>query len=177
MKRIKSRNFVLIVCGIFFFIMFCFLIAVGVLRIADKVSEDNIYDSISLKSSKIEVGGDANFVESTPIVIKSNIKNFNVKLKKYGDFARFIVELCNLDENDLIIEDIVNSDIVCNDGMKDVNCDGIKVNGYVKKDSNSFNSGQCINFVLEAEAVSDFSQETFVFVSEYEIRLKKFNDK
>lgn len=172
MKRIKSRDFVLVVCGVFFFIMFLFLVTVGVLRIVNKVSEDNIYENITLKSSKIEVGGGANFVENTPSVYQTTIKDFNIKLKEKGDYARFMVELCNFNEDDLLIDDFVSSNIVCNDGINDVSCDHIQINGYIKKDNMMFNSNQCVNFVVDAKYISDLGQETFVFIDKYKINLK-----
>ena len=177
MRRIKSRDFVLVVCGLFFFIMFLFLVAVGVLKIANKVSEDNIYENIALKSSKIEVGGEANFVENTPFVEKTTIKDFKIKLKEKGDYARFVVELCNLNEDDLVIDDIISSNIICNDGINDISCEGIQINGNLKKDNKMFNSNQCINFVVSARCISDLTQETFVFIDGYKINLIKFNNK
>lgn len=177
MERIKSRNFVLTVCGIFFLIMFLFLVIVGVFRIVDKVNESNIYNNIKLNSSKIEVSGEANFVENTPIVYQTNIEDINVRLKKKGDYARFIVEFCNLNEDDLIVDDIVSGNIVCNDGFNDISCDNIQIKGYLKKDNKMFNSNQCINFVVEVQCSSDLIQETFVFIDKYKFNVLKINNK
>lgn len=176
MERIKSRNFVLVVCGVFFFIMFLFLVIVGILRIVDKVRESNVYNNIKLNSSRIEVSGEANFVENTPIVYQTNIEDINVRLKKKGDYARFIVEFCNLNEDDLIVDDIVSGNIVCNDGFNDISCDNVQINGYLKNDNKKFNSNQCVNFVVDVQCISDLEQETFVFISEYKIDLLKFNN-
>lgn len=177
MDRVKSRNMILVVCGAFFFVIILFSIFLGILKIIDAMNELSIYDNVLLSSSKIEVNGGGNFYESTPTVSKTTIKNFSVKLKKQGDSAKFIAEFCNVGSDDLMVDDIVYDKAICNDGLYDIECQGIEIKAYVEKDNDSFNKGQCIDFVVEAKSLIEQPKEVILTINEYKLGLIKFSNK
>lgn len=177
MNRVKSRNIVLVVCGGFFFVIILFSIFLGILKIVDTMNEISIYDNILLSSSKVEVNGGGNFYESTPTVSNATVKNFNVKLKKQGDSAKYIAKFCNVGKDDLLIDNISYDEVTCSDGIYDIECEGIEINGYIKKDNDSFNSGQCIDFVIKVESLINHAEEVILSIGEYKLDLIKINNK
>lgn len=177
MDRVKSRNMILVVCGAFFFLIISFSIFLGILKIIDNLEENSIYDNIILKSSKVEVSGEGNFYESTPKVSNTTVKDFNVKLKKQGDSAKFVAEFCNDGSDDLLIDTISYDEVICNDGMYDILCQGLEFNGYVNKSNDRFNQGQCIEFIVEVKNLINRAKSVIVSINEYELGLMKINNK
>ena len=179
MRRIKSRNFMLIVCGVFFFCVIIFGIFTGMFRIVDKLNKNqDIYSNIVYLSSNVEVSGNGNFVEHTPKISGTSIENFNVKLGSINDSVKYTIKLCNMNEDDLIIREISSDNVSCSDGINDISCDSIEVKGYVEgiSSSSKFKGGECINFIVEAKYVDSLNKDTYLFINKYNMELENLND-
>lgn len=178
MIKLRSRNFLLIICSIFFFSIMSFAISNGLLRMFNELNNQNnsVTSKILQMSSKIETHGEGKFIYDVPSVNGTTIENFNVKLKKFNDSVKYSVKLCNITDYDFKVMGINNSEIICSNDRNLNDCSSVKVIGYVEGSSkNILKKGSCIDFVVDAKYVGvvDDGDEINLYVNKYSLKLEK----
>lgn len=182
MRKARSRNFILMVCGILITLLLGLVVARGITSVIDDVSsKDNseeLQKNILSSSSKIKLYGKGNFIESTPQIEKTIISNYNVKLTNKNDEVYYSISFCNMNDKELIYDDLIVEAISCIDEVGNDDCNNILIDSYVmrknkrleKKEVVSGNS--CVNVVVDAKYIGEVSQETEVSISRIVLELK-----
>lgn len=183
MRKAKSRNFILMVCGVFITLLLGFVVAKTIVNVLNEIDSKNtteeIQKNILSSSSKVKLNGMGNFIDSTPRVDKTTISEFNVKLNHKDDEVNYSISFCNMNDKELVYDDLIVEAISCIDEVGNDDCSNISIDSYVskknkrleKKDIISENS--CINLVVDAKYIGEVEQETEVSISRIVLKLKE----
>ena len=182
MRRAKSRNFILVVCGVLLLLLGSFGFTRVLMKMMVEVSEDEkreeLLSNVVSTSSKVKLSGGGNFIESTPVVKGISITRFNVKLSNPSDKVSYSIKFCNMNDEDLVYKNLWEGEITCSDllGAKK-SCVGIKIDGYVLKGerklkvNEKIQANSCIELVVDASFESFVPSETVVSIDEYSLEL------
>ena len=179
MRRAKSRNFILVVCGVLLALLMSFCLSrVLLMTIANHEDEDNFLTNVIFSSTKVAINGDGNFLDSTPVVDGLTISKFNVRLSKLGDRVRYLIKYCNMNDQDLIYKGLSSSNVSCKDSSgRENNCEDIIIRGYVLRGNKELeindriSASSCVNVVIDAEYDGIMVNETNILVDEYTLKL------
>ena len=183
MKRLKSRNFILFICGIFIIFILSFTIGLNVVEMLEEIDdvdeEKIIFANVVSSSSKVKLSGKGNFITNAPNVSGTSIFNFNVKLSDVDDSVMYTNKFCNKNNEDVLYSDLIAGNIECSDdlGVKK-DCSNIKVNGYVRdgnkvlKENDKIRANGCVDFILEVKYVGKENIKTIVWIDKYSLILK-----
>lgn len=164
MRKAKSRNFLLVVCGVFMALLLGLVVAKTFVAILDDINnaddDEKINSNLITSSSKIKIKGKGNFINNTPIIEKTAISNYNVRVSEKGDFVYYSVVLCNMNNFDLRLDRFIVEGLTCNNS---VNCDGVFVDTYVSDRKDKLDIGDiisansCVNLIIETKYEDDNS--------------------
>lgn len=181
MRKAKSRNFILIVCGVLITFLLGFVVAKTIFDVIEEVnSKDNdeeLQRNILSSSSKIKLSGKGNFIDSTPKLEKTMISDFNIKLNEYGDEVYYSLTFCNMNKVDMIYEDLAVEALSCRDSAGNSQCNNVLVDSYVLKHKKELEKGSyvsansCVDVVIDAKYISDVPSETEVTISRVVLEL------
>ena len=175
MRRARSRNFILMVCGILITLLLGFVIAKSITSVIDEVSNVNkseeLQKNILSSSSKIKLYGKGNFIETTPKIEKTIISNYNVKLTNKDDEVYYSISFCNMNDEDMMYKDLIIESVSCIDPDGNDDCTDIDFNNYVMKkkrklDENMIvSANSCVDVVIDTKYIGNEAVETEVFIS------------
>lgn len=177
MIRVKSRNFILIICAILLLLILGVTAFYSAIRVSKSYSDEEkmlqIINNVEFSSSKIKVYGSGNFNEITPDIDRLNIYGYNVKLSKLGDKVEYNAKFCNKNDIDVKFVNFWKDEIVCLDAMEnDISCDNVSVSIKAMKGkkelvySDMIKPNSCIDVVMSAEYIGTTSSELTYVLSE-----------
>lgn len=175
MRKAKSRNFILMVCGILITLLLGFVVAKGITSVFDEVSNkdksEELQKNILSSSSKIKLYGKGNFIETTPKIEKTMISNYNVKLTNKDDEVYYSISFCNMNDEDMMYKDLIVEAVSCIDPYGSDDCRNVEFNNYVMKKKGKLEEGKivsansCVDVVIDAKYVGEEAMETEVSIS------------
>ena len=175
MRKARSRNFILIVCGVMITLLLGLVIAKTIANVMDDVSSidknEELQKNILSSSSKIKLSGRGNFIETTPKIEKTMIYNFNVKLANKDDEVYYAISFCNMNDEDMVYKDLIVEAISCVDPLGNDDCMNVDFNNYVMKKKKKLTKGEivsansCVDVVIDAKYVGDEALDTEVSIS------------
>ena len=181
MRRVKSRNFILVVCGILIFMLLSFVIAKTMISLIDDVSikdkEKEMYQNIISSSSKIKLNGSGNFIGNTPKLSKTIISDFNILVKKKDDEVKYTVGFCNMNDDEVIYNKILLEGISCYDEENEISCDNVKIDKYLRNRKDVFSREElispnsCVDMVVDVKYTSNEEKNTYVYIDKIALEL------
>lgn len=181
MRRVKSRNFILVVCGILIFMLLGFVVAKTMISLIDEVNnkdnEKEIYQNIISSSSKIKLNGTGNFIENTPRLSKTIISDFNVLLKKKDDEVKYTIGFCNMNDIEVKYDNLLLEGISCYDEVNEINCDNIKIDSYLRNKKDVFSRtalispNSCVDMVIDVKYTGENEKDTYVYIDKIALEL------
>lgn len=182
MKKAKSRNFILIICGVFIFLILGFAMANFLVDLFNNIDDDKQKEAINdilVSSSKIKLTGNGNFVDGTPKVNGTEILDFNVILKTKSDKVSYSLKICNNNLEDIVYVSSNYDNLKCSDESgKLVGCENILVSGYVRRGNKIIEGNElipansCSDFVIDVEYIGYDMRITQVFIDRYIFNIK-----
>lgn len=179
MIKARSRDFVLIICGILLLGTALVTVAVSIVNTVEKISREErikeVLSNVEVKSTKLELVGNGNFNDSSPSIEGNIISDYRVKFLNSGDRVLYTLKVCNDNEEDVLVYDLSVGQMSCSDGSGNIrSCEGVTGNYYLV-DGSTVIDGQhtlkakaCINIVLDTEYVNlEKAQETRVKVEQF----------
>lgn len=175
MRRAKSRNFILMVCGILITLLLGFVIAKSITSVIDEVSSVNkseeLQKNILSSSSKIKLSGKGNFIDTTPRIEKTSISEFNVKLNDINDAVYYSISFCNMNDIDVMYKDLIVEAVSCFNDLDIDSCSDISIDTYVARHSKRLNKGDiisansCVDVNVEVRHIGEIPLEREVSIS------------
>lgn len=183
MKKVRSRNFILIVCGVLLMILIAFIFTKVLINIMDNASdserEKEILSNVISSSSKIKLSGGGNFVGSTPKVYETSISNFKVMLSNRDDAVKYSIKFCNMNDENIVFDRLLEGGFTCSDELGiSKSCDDVEVLGYVSNSNGKLNPGDeifansCVELVVDVSFKGLDSSGTIVSIDKYFLELK-----
>ena len=165
MRKAKSRNFLLMVCGIILMLLVGFVLAKTIISVVNDMKlvnpDEEIQKNIIATSNKVKLNGKGNFIGYTPKVNGTVISDFNVKLEEKGDYVSYSVTFCNMNDEDLVYKKIFNESILCEDEFFNDVSDDVFINAYVLRKgkimfpTEKLAANSCLDVVIEARHIGD----------------------
>ena len=181
MRKAKSRNFLLVVCGILLVLLVGFVLAKTIVSVVHDIKVKNpneeIQANIISTSSKVKLNGKGNFIEYTPKVDGTVISEFDVKLEEKGDYVQYSVTFCNMNDIDLVYKNIYNEVVTCEDDEYNDVCNDVFINAYVLRKgkimlpTEKLSANSCLDVVIEARHIGDVSKKIEVLIDRVAIEL------
>ena len=175
MRKAKSRNFILIVCGVLITLLLGIVLAKTIVSVLDDISNKNtdeeINKNILSSSSKIKLSGKGNFIDSTPRIDKTIVSEFNVKLGDIGDEVYYSISFCNMNDRDVLYKDLIVEAVSCFNDMDIDSCSDISIDTYVARHSKRLKEGDvisansCVDLVIDAKYIGDYELDREVSIS------------
>jgi len=181
MRKAKSRNFLLMVCGILLALLVGFVLAKTVISVVEDMKNidpnEEIQKNIISTSSKVKLNGKGNFIDYTPKVDGTTISDFNVRLNEHGEYVYYSVTFCNMNDEDLIYKKLYMEDVSCIDEVGNDSCDNIFTNSYVRKKgkimlpTEKVSANGCVDVVIEARYSGNTSNSVEVLIDKVALEL------
>lgn len=182
MRKARSRNFILIVCGVLLMLLLGFVIAKTIIDVIDEVSNKNTIEelqkNIFSSSSKIKLNGKGNFIDSTPKLEKTTISDFNVRLGELDDEVYYSLTFCNMNDVDVKFNKLVVEGISCTDSLGNNGCNNVFVDRYVQKKNKLLKAGDviaansCVDVVIDTKYIAYEAVDTEVIISKVVFELE-----
>lgn len=139
MIKARSRDFLLMICGVL--LMIISLVTI-ILSVATKVSVISSYENrkkvlenVAVVAQRVVVSGHGNFIKSGPRYDALTISDVNVKFKTKNDKVRYALRLCNKNSEDVVVDKITNGNMICSDSDgNELDCGNVRIS---KKFTNS----------------------------------------
>lgn len=175
MRKAKSRNFILVVCGVLITLLLGLVLAKTIVSVLDEVnnknSDEEIEKNILSSSSKIKLSGKGNFINNTPRIDKTTISEFNVKLSDINDAVYYSISFCNMNDKDVVYKDLIVEAVSCFNDLDIDSCSDISIDTYVARHSKRLNKGDiisangCVDVVINARNIGEGFLEREVSIS------------
>ena len=175
MRRAKSRNFILAVCGVLITLLLGLVLAKTIVNVLNDINRKNtdeeIEKNILSSSSKIKLSGRGNFIDSTPKIDKTAISEFNIRLAEANDEVYYSISFCNMNDMDVKYKDLIVEAVSCFNGTDIDNCNDVSIDTYVVKHNKRLKKGDvisansCVDLVINAKYVGNNSFEREVSIS------------
>lgn len=175
MRRAKSRNFILAVCGVLITLLLGLVLAKTIVNVLNDINNKNtdeeIEKNILSSSSKIKLSGKGNFIDNTPRIEKTAISEFNVKLSEANDEVYYSISFCNMNDMDVKYKDLIVEAVSCFNDLDIDSCSDISIDTYVTRHSKRLKKGDiisansCVDVVINTKYVGVNSFEREVSIS------------
>lgn len=188
MNRVKSRNFILMICS--YFIVFILILAfskfiIGIINDTNHIdNEQEMLKNIILSSSEVKLIGNGNFINGTPMVSGVTISDFNVKLSGINSMVKYSIKFCNMNEYPIIYEQLLEKSVYCtNDFLEKVSCDNVKVSSYILSGNRRIKRGEkigpnsCVKVIIDARRIDENFGDINVVVDRLSLKLSAKNNK
>lgn len=181
MRKAKSRNFILIVCGVFLFFILSFAFVTFFVKSFSSLKDDKqdkLADNFWVSSTKIELVGNGNFVNEAPKVMGTKISDFYVVLESFSDKVSYSLNVCNNNLEDVYIVSKPVNFICSNELGQSISCQDVEVNSYIYNGDRTIGSNMfvpansCFDFLIEAEYIGYKQKQTQIYIDEYEFNIK-----
>ena len=181
MRKAKSRNFILVVLGVFIMLLLGFVFAKTMINVINELSikdvEKELQQNIISSSSQIKLKGKGNFINNSPRIDGTNILDFNVKMENMDDYIFYSINFCNMNNEDLKYSDLVIDGISCTDVEGNNDCNSVVIDSYLLKKNNKLQkntlvpANSCVDLVVEANYIGDVSKDVEVYISKISLNL------
>lgn len=160
MIKARSRDFVLIICGVLLIGTALVAMMISVVNTVEKISREEkvkeVLSNVEVKSTKLELIGNGNFLDRGPTIDGNIFRDYKVRLLNNGDRVTHTLKVCNNNEEDVLIYGLSIGQMSCGDKKGNIrSCDGV-VGNYYLMDGNTVIEEQyilkakaCINVVLD----------------------------
>ena len=175
MRKAKSRNFILIVCGVLISMLLGLVLAKTIINVLDEVnnknSDEEIEKNILSSSSKIKLSGKGNFIDTTPRIEKTAISEFNVRLNDINDAVYYSISFCNMNNKEVMYKDLVVEAVSCFNDLDIDSCSDISIDTYVARHSKRLNKGDiisansCVDVIVDVRHIGEIPLEREVSIS------------
>lgn len=183
MRKARSRNFILMVCGVLITLLLGLVVAKTITNVMDEVNNkdknEELQKNILSSSTKIKLSGRGNFIETTPRIEKTMISDFNVKLTNKDDEVYYAISFCNMNDEDMVYKDLIIEAISCIDPLGNDDCMNVDFNNYVMKKKGKLMKGEivsansCVDVVVDTKYIDDEAKETEVSISKVVLLLEE----
>ncbi len=184
MIRVKSRDFLLMICGLLLLVIALVTVIGNVIvdarEISDVERERDVAKNIKSASINVRVTGKGNFVEKGPKYKDLVISDYNVKLLHNGDSVKYELLLCNDDNEDVLVQGISMENVICSDqNGNEKSCDKVKINKSVYIDNQevvgvlSLKRNSCASVIIETKYEKTFlEREIIVHIDQFILNIK-----
>lgn len=180
MRKARSRNFILFICGVFivFLVVFNMSNFISAFEETDKPEKKKYF--LEATSSDVKISGKGNFFGSTPKIVKSSIVDYGVLLKSPGDSVSYTVKFCNNNSVKLKYKDVIIENKLCTNKVGIKGCDVVKFEKFVAIEGKqlineeSILPKECIDLNLVSTFNSDVSEDIYISVDNITLEVESY---
>lgn len=180
MDRVKSRDFLLSICGVLFLLISIITIVISVIKgignISESVYRKKVLNNLYIKNSSVKLYGFGNFYENGPNYKDLVLSDYKVKFKNYGDSVLYTLKLCNDNDVDVDVDGFISSELHCYflDGTSK-GCQNVLIDNYILDGSKKISDGElkaksCYKLVVNAKYEGDMlDDEMLVSIDRFDL--------
>ena len=180
MRKARSRNFILFICGVFivFLVVFNMSNFISAFEETDKPEKKKYF--LEATSSNVKISGKGNFFGSTPKIIDSSIVDYGVLLKEPGDSVSYTVRFCNNNSVKLKYKGVSIENKLCTNNIGVNSCDRVKFESFAIIEEKQLIKEaiilpkECVDLNLISTFNSDVSDDIYISIDNIIIDVESY---